>query len=132
VGRSRSTITAADADAAALRDALHEYNVATTGYRDGFSLSCFLRDADGRLVAGIDGFTGVDTRASTPSGSTNPCAARASGRRRGCRTIVLDTHTFRAPDFLPRPGYTQVGATIETPAGYDQQLFQEALPGTSP
>jgi hypothetical protein len=40
-----------------LRDRVHEYNFDTTGYRDGRSLSCFLRDAHGRLFAGIDGFT---------------------------------------------------------------------------
>ena len=45
-----------DADITELRTALHEYNVASTGYRDGRDLSCFLRD-EGRLVAGVDGFT---------------------------------------------------------------------------
>ena len=47
---------ASDADVAALRNALFEFNFATTGYRDGRSLSCFLYDGDD-LVAGIDGFT---------------------------------------------------------------------------
>ena len=49
--------TAAPADELALRNAIHEYNFATTGYRDGKSLSCFLRDDANALVAGIDGFT---------------------------------------------------------------------------
>ena len=44
-------------DAAELRDRLHEYNFDATGYRDGRSLSCFLRDVDGQLIAGLDGFT---------------------------------------------------------------------------
>jgi hypothetical protein len=42
---------------AALRDALYQFNFQATGYRDGRSLSCFLRETDGRLVAGIDGFS---------------------------------------------------------------------------
>ena len=48
---------ATDADIAELRDKIHEFNFATTGYHDGRSLSCFLRDGSGTLYAGIDGFT---------------------------------------------------------------------------
>ena len=40
-----------------LRDAIHAYNEERTGYRNGASLSCFVRDSGGNLVAGIDGFT---------------------------------------------------------------------------
>ena len=47
-------------DAAAiaeLSDRIIVFNVATTGYDDGRSLSCFLRDDDGELYAGLDGYT---------------------------------------------------------------------------
>ncbi len=47
---------ASDADVAELRAAMLAFNFAATGYRDGRSLSCFVRD-DGELIAGIDGFT---------------------------------------------------------------------------
>ena len=40
-----------------LRQAVIAYNVERTGYDDGRSLGCLLRDDEGRLVAGIDGFT---------------------------------------------------------------------------
>ncbi len=36
---------------------MYEYNAGTTGYRDGRSLSCFLRDENGKLLAGLDGFS---------------------------------------------------------------------------
>ena len=42
-------------DGMTLREALIEFKCAKTGYRDGRSLSCFLRK-QGVLVAGIDGF----------------------------------------------------------------------------
>jgi hypothetical protein len=80
---------ASDADAAALRHALHAFNHAATGYDDGRSLSCIVRD--------------------------------------GCTTIVLDTHSFQAPDLYRSRGYVEVGATVETPRGHTQMFFQKAL-----
>ena len=130
--------TASDADSADLRDAIHEFNFATTGYRDGRSLSCFLRDDDGALVAGIDGFTWggyarVDYLWVTEQlrgqglGSRLLDAAEEEARRRGCGTIVLDTHSFQAPDFYSRLGYAPVGETLDTPVGYTQTLFQKQI-----
>ena len=40
-----------------LRQAVIAFNIAATGYDDGAALGCLLRDDDGRLVAGVDGFT---------------------------------------------------------------------------
>ena len=128
---------AADADAAELRTALNEFNFASTGYRDGRSLSCFLRE-DGRLIAGIDGFTWggyahidvlwVDeARRGQGLGRALMAAAEAEARRRGCTTIVLDTHSFQAPDLYPALGYEKVGETVDTPAGHSQILFQKRL-----
>jgi len=118
--------TASDADSADLRDAIHEFNFATTGYRDGRSLSCFLRDDDGALVAGIDGFTWggyarVDYLWVTEQlrgqglGSRLLDAAEEEARRRGCGTIVLDTHSFQAPHLYRARGYAEIGTTIDTP-----------------
>jgi GNAT superfamily N-acetyltransferase len=130
--------TATDAESAELRDAIHEFNVATTGYRDGRSLSCFLRGDDGALVAGIDGFTWggyarVDYLWVTERlrgqgiGSRLLGAAEEAARRRGCGTIVLDTHSFQAPDLYRARGYIEIGTTADTPRGYTQTLFQKAL-----
>ena len=128
---------ASDADAAALRDALHEFNYAATGYRDGRHLSCFLRDGE-ELVAGLDGYSwGGYARVdylwvSEPLrgqglGSRLLAAAEAEARRRGCTTIVLDTHSFQAPKLYRSRGYTEVGATVDTPNGHTQMFFQKAL-----
>jgi GNAT superfamily N-acetyltransferase len=130
--------TATDAEVAELRDAIHEFNFATTGYRDGRSLSCFLRDDDDALVAGIDGFTWggyarVDYLWVTESlrgqglGTRLLDAAEEEARRRGCGTIVLDTHSFQAPDLYRSRGYTEIGTTVDTPRGFSQTLFQKAL-----
>jgi GNAT superfamily N-acetyltransferase len=125
-------------DLAELRGALLDYNFATTGYRDGRDLSCFLRDDAGRLVAGIEGFTWggyarvdllwVDeAQRGRGVGRALLAAAEDEARRRGCATMVLDTHSFQAPDFYPALGYAQVGEFTDAPAGYTQVMFQKRL-----
>jgi len=128
----------ADADAAALRDAVHEFNFVTTGYRDGRNLACFLHDNSGRLVAGIDGFTwggyarieylwvdeGLRDRG---IGARLLAAAEAEASARGCTNLVLDAHSFQAPDFYRARGYVEVGTTVDTPVGFTQTLFQKHL-----
>ncbi len=130
--------TASDGDIAELRNKIHEFNFATTGLHDGRSLSCFLRDGSGNLYAGIDGFTWggyaridylwVDeSRRGHGLGRALLMAAEAEAARRGCATIVLDTHSFQAPEFYRRLRYTQVGETLDTPLGYTQVLFQKRI-----
>jgi len=126
------------ADEIELRDALYEYNCKATGYRDGRLLSCFLKGDDGRLIAGISGYTWggyahVDYLWIAESfrrgglGSRLLEAAEQEARTRGCKTIVLDTHSFQAPDFYRRHDYTEAGMTRDTPVGHFQVLFQKSL-----
>jgi GNAT superfamily N-acetyltransferase len=126
-----------DADTAELRAALHEYNFASTGYRDGRDLACFVRD-NGRLVAGIVGFTWggyarVDLLWVDESmrgrglGRALLNAAEDEARRRDSTTVVLDTHSFQAPGFYSRLGYTKVGETVDTPVGFTSATFQKHL-----
>ena len=99
--------------------------------------SCFLRE-DGELIAGIDGFTWggyarvdllwVDEpRRGQGLGTALLAAAEAEARRRGCKVIVLDTHSFQAPDLYPALGDQMVGETTDTPVGHSQIMFQKSL-----
>jgi ribosomal protein S18 acetylase RimI-like enzyme len=126
------------ADEVELRNALYEFNCQTTGYRDGRLLSCFLKGDDGRLVAGISGYTWggyahvdylwvAERLRHSGLGSRLLEAAEGEARARGARTIVLDTHSFQAPDFYRRHDYVEVGLTKDTPVGYFQVLFQKEL-----
>jgi GNAT superfamily N-acetyltransferase len=129
--------TASDVDRAALRDAIHAFNIAATGFRDGRVLSCFLRDGSA-LIAGIDGFTWggyaridylwvSEALRGRGLGSRLLAAAEDEARRRGCTTIVLDTHSFQAPFLYRARGYTEIGTTVDTPRGHSQTLFQKQL-----
>ena len=46
--------------------------------------------------------------------------------------IVLDTHSFQAPDLYPALGYEKVGETSDTPVGHSQSMFQKRLPAPGP
>jgi GNAT superfamily N-acetyltransferase len=129
--------TASATDQTALRDALNEFNYTATGYRDGGALSCFLRKK-GMLAAGIDGFSWggyarieylwvAEGHRGQGLGTQLLAAAEAEARRRGCETIVLDSHSFQAPDFYRRRGYREIGTTTDTPRGFTQTLFQKSL-----
>ena len=89
-----------------LREAVIAFNVAVTGYTDGASLGCFVRDADGQLVAGLHGFTWGgyamiewlwvhDDHRHTGLGTRLMEAAENESARRGCVVVRVNTHTFQ-------------------------------------
>jgi len=123
-----------------LEGRLNAFNVESTGFADARDLFCLLRDSDGTLVAGIDGFTwggyahvevlwvseplrgrGIGTRLLE--------AAEAEARERGCTSIVLSSHEFQAPSLYTKLGYHPVGTTEDTPVGYSEIHFHKHLAG---
>jgi len=125
-------------DAAALRDALLQFNCQVTGHRHGRSLASFLRNDGDTLIAGIDGYTWggyaridylwVSERyRGSGLGSRLLAAAEDEARARGCTSVVLDTYSFQAPEFYRQRHYVEVGVTKDTPEGHTQMLFQKEL-----
>jgi GNAT superfamily N-acetyltransferase len=132
------TDAAAPSDSAELRDAVHEFNFAATGYRDDRVLACFLRNDVGRLIAGIEGFTWGgyaridylwvhETLRGKGIGTQLLAAAEHEARQRACVKVTLDTHSFQAPDFYRALGYREVATTRDTPIGFTDTLFEKAL-----
>ena len=127
-----------DTEVDELRDAVIAFNVEATGFTDGASLGCLLRDDDGALVAGLAGFTwggyGMiewlwvrgDHRHGG-LGSRLVDAAEREGRERGCVVMRVNTHTFQAPDFYARLGYAQIGAAADTPVGHGEVFYAKRL-----
>ena len=125
-------------DLDALKSAIDAFNYETTGFRDGRYLAAFVRDDDGRMTAGLSGFTWggyakveflwiAEPHRRVGLGRRLLTAAEDEARSRGCALIVLDTHDFQAPGFYTKLGYEACGRVEGTPRGSGQTWFRKAL-----
>jgi GNAT superfamily N-acetyltransferase len=126
------------ADLEFLEDRINEFNSATTGYRDGRYLAIFLRDANGAIRAGLTGHTWGgcaevkflwvrESERHKGLGSAMLQAAEREAKSRGCTQLVLSTHSFQAPGFYAKHGYTACGETPDYPSGYAQIFLRKVL-----
>ena len=123
-----------DRDLAARLDAeIYAHNAQTTGVRDGRLLT-LKATRDGVLLAGLSGWTWgacgfVDAlwveagSRGLGLGTSLMDAAEQEMVRRGCQKVVLLTHSFQAPEFYERRGYTRVAEVADYPAGHEWLLF---------
>ena len=106
------------------------YNAAVTGHHDGRMLSVAVRGHDGDLRAGLCGWTWGgcgyidllwvrDGQRCHGLGARLLATTEAEIVRRGCERAALSTHSFQAPDFYARFGYTECGRTPGYPHGHD-------------
>jgi GNAT superfamily N-acetyltransferase len=127
-----------DGDIRFLDDRINEFNYAATGYTDGALLASFVRDEQGAIVAGMYGWTWggcceirylwvQEPRRGQGYGSRLLQAAEHEAKRRGCTQVVLDTHSFQAPDFYRRHGYEVVGSVEGYPRGYQKIYLRKRL-----
>lgn len=128
----------AAADLAFLENQINEYNFAVTGHRDGRHLAIFLRDAHGAIRAGLSGHTWggcaevkflwvCEAERRSGIGSRLLAAAEREAQARGCRQIVLGTHSFQAPAFYRKHGYTVAGEHPGYPLGGSQIFLRKSL-----
>jgi ribosomal protein S18 acetylase RimI-like enzyme len=126
------------ADIAFLEDQLYEFNASATGIADGRSLGVFLRDESEQIVAGAAGHTWGQTcelrqvwvRAAARGaglGRRLMAQAEAEAVRRGCRQLVLTTHSFQAPDFYRKLGFEVVSELPDYPRGHSQLVLRKRL-----
>jgi GNAT superfamily N-acetyltransferase len=122
----------------ALDARINAFNVGATGYDDGRHLAYFARGADGALLAGLAGHTWggcaevrllwVDASLRHRGlGGRLLAAAEREARARGCERIFLSTHTFQAPEFYRRHGYTETGSQEGYPRGHGRVFFCKEL-----
>lgn len=125
-------------DVAVLNDQLYHFNASVTGVDDGRALAIFVRDADGRIEAGLHGWTWGRTGfvqtlwvredlRRQGLGSRLLAAAELEVARRGCLKIELETHDYQAPDFYRRLGYEIVGELPGWPGHSTRIFFRKAL-----
>lgn len=142
------TLVAGEADTG-LRERLDQevnaFNVAATGYHDARLLSIAARGDSGDLCAGLYGWTWGgcgyiellwvrDDQRGNGLGTRLLAAAETEIQQRGCDRVALDTHSFQAPGFYARFGYTECGRTQGYPHGHDSihLLKQLRLPRRRP
>lgn len=126
------------ADKQFIEEKLYQYNTQTTGFEFGGEVAAFIRDEKGEIVAGISGFCwGLTLRIDLlwvredqrgqDYGTHLLEAAEAEGKRRGCKQVFLETHSFQAPNFYRKKGYEVFGVLEDYPAGYSQVYFRKTL-----
>jgi ribosomal protein S18 acetylase RimI-like enzyme len=121
-----------------LEDQINAYNLAQTGIDFGGLLACFVRNDEGRIIAGIHGYTwggccqieelwvNADLRGQG-YGTRLLQAAENEAMRRGCTQVVLDTHSFQAPHFYRNRGYEIVGIIDNFPQQYQKIYLRKQL-----
>jgi GNAT superfamily N-acetyltransferase len=60
-------------------------------------------------------------------GSLLLTSAEQEAARRGCRQVLLTTHSFQAPAFYRRHGYREVVRVDDCPVGHAYILMAKAL-----
>lgn len=127
-----------EADWQWLEDNINRFNMHSTGYHDYRPLANFIRDSAGAIVAGLTAFTWGGTLRILVLwvhenwrrhglGTQLLASAEQQARARGCKQAIVETHSFQAPEFYPRRGYSICGLTDDYPVGYQYLAFHKRL-----
>lgn len=130
----------AAADLDFLDEQINQFNVATTGIRPepDILLAIIVRDEAGAIVAGIWGWTWGGCCEVRTLWVHEKLRGQGYGRRllraaedealhRGCRQVVLDTHSFQAPAFYQKQGYEIIGQVEDYPLGHTKYYLRKRL-----
>ena len=121
-----------------LVDRIHEFNARVTGIDDAALLVASLEDDDGEVVGGVSGHTWGgccviallwvhESRRGRGVGTALMQAAEREAIRRGCRQIVLTTHSFQAPRFYERLGFEALAVVPDNPRGHADIVYVKDL-----
>ncbi len=121
-----------------LEDGLYAFNLEATGIADGNLIAILPRAADGTLIAGAYGWSWGGTCyirylfVAAPLrkqglGTRLMRAVEAEARARGCVQIVLETHSFQAPDFYQKLGFALTGRVEDYPRGHQYLTLVKRL-----
>ncbi|GLR00075.1 GNAT family N-acetyltransferase [Dyella mobilis] len=127
------------ADLALISDGLDQFNVDVSGIKDRRPLAVLIKDPETReTIGGVTGRTSMgllfldvffvpEALRGAGIGSQVLQMAEAEGRRRGCRTAVLYTISFQAPEFYRKHGWREFGAIPCDPPGTSRVFFTKEL-----
>ena len=121
-----------------VEDQINTFNCETTGYFDFHPLAIFVRDEQGRIVAGLTGgmwggcceikFLWVHEDLRGQGYRTRLMrAAEQEALAHGYSVIVLSSHSFQAPGFYQKLGYEVVGETEGYPRAHSVIYLRKKL-----
>ncbi len=121
-----------------LAERIYEFNAKSTGFHNGELFAAAVRNPDDDIIAAVTGHTWGGTchvthlwvhesRRRNGLGKSLMGAVEAEARRRGCRQIILATHSFQAPTFYERLGFRRQASIADYPAGHEQLHYRKCL-----
>ncbi|MGC1549602.1 MAG: GNAT family N-acetyltransferase [Rhodanobacter sp.] len=129
---------------ARISDGLDHFNIEASGIADRRPLAVLVEDPDTHEVLGgvtgrtslgllfLDVFFLPEALRGSGLGSRILQMAEDEGRRRGCRSAVLYTISFQAPEFYKRHGWQVFGEIACDPPGTKRIfLTKDLVPSTS-
>jgi len=123
-----------------LGERLTAFNDSDVGHSRRKALAVFVRDEDGKVVAGISGYTAwgwlyvqwlwVDERLQGQQMAGRMLqAAEQEALARGCQNAWIDTFNPKAVKAYERQGYRPFGALGDFPVGRTRIFLQKKLAG---
>lgn len=128
-----------EAELKAIEDGLNQFNDDHVGYGDRQPLAVYVRDQDsGEFVGGAVGRSSFGllfldllflpkTVRGKGMGAQILQRFEEEGRRRGCKSAVVYTISFQAPEFYVRHGWTLFGTIPSDPPGTSRVFLSKAL-----
>lgn len=128
-----------EAELKAIEDGLNQFNDDHVGYGDRQPLAVYVRDQDsGEFVGGAVGRSSLGllfldllflpkTVRGKGMGAQILQRFEEEGRRRGCKSAVVYTISFQAPEFYVRHGWTLFGTIPCDPPGTSRVFLSKAL-----
>jgi GNAT superfamily N-acetyltransferase len=126
------------ADVAVIAQGLGAYNVEQSGIRDYKPLAVLVKDAAGGTIGGVSGRSSLGllfldlvylpkTMRGGGLGSRLLAMAEEEGRKRGCKSAVLYTISFQAPEFYKRYSWRVFGEIPCDPPGTSRIFMTKEL-----
>jgi ribosomal protein S18 acetylase RimI-like enzyme len=123
-----------------LADRIYEFNSSTTGLFDGEEFAATVKDACGRIIAGVSGHTWGgccqvsqlwvhESAREHGVGKSLMLAVETHALSRHCTQIILSSHTFQAPEFYRKLGFVEHARISGYPRGHSDIHFTKFLPG---
>jgi catechol 2,3-dioxygenase-like lactoylglutathione lyase family enzyme/GNAT superfamily N-acetyltransferase len=121
-----------------LAERIYEFNVQATSYADGESFAAVKRDPSGTIVAGVSGYTWGGCCHVSHLWVSEPLRAQGLGRalllateahaaNRGCKIILLASHSFQSPAFYEGLDYVRQASIADHPLGHENIVLAKRL-----